>query len=447
MSVHRPNGQSFDFQRENGGWQPDPDVTARLERLEAGDEHGPGWRYIRPDGTRERYDDGGHLTAIRNPQGQEQTLSYTDTPTGLRVTVTDPHGDQLEIRLNDAGTLARSITDAQGRTTAYHYRDGLILTRVDYPDGTSQQYLYEDPDRPWLITGIIDRNGNRSHNVAYDDQGRAVMSERAGGVKRVEVTYNSDGSTTLTNALGKRTTYRFETLHGVKKVVRILSEPTAHTQGTTRDFAYDANGYLVAEMDAEGHSTYYTRDENGLELSRTEALGEPAERTVTTQWDTDLRKPLVVTEGNRETRFTYDEQGRTLSRTVTDLVTGASRTTRYSYNADGRLASVDGPRTDVADVTTYDYDASGRLDRVTNAAGHTTEVVERDAAGRPTLIRDPNGLETWLAYDGRGRLTERTVGGHHPRIRRRRQPRRGHQAQRRDPELHLRCCRPPHRNG
>ncbi|KPV41487.1 hypothetical protein AN478_02655 [Thiohalorhabdus denitrificans] len=409
--ARRPDGRTFAFRRDNGGWHPDPDVTARLRRLTADDEHGPGWVYIRPDHTRERYDGQGRLTALQNPQGKEQTLSYAETAGGPQVTVTDPHGQELRIALNPAGTLPERITDARGRTTEYHYKDGLILTRVDHPDGTATEYLYEDPERPWLITGVLDENGDRSRRVEYDDQGRAIASERGGGAERVEVRYEGDDTTTLTNALGKRTTYRFETLHGVKKIIQEQSRATAHTEATTRDYAYDANGYLIAETDAKGHSTYYTRDENGLELSRTEALGEPAERTVTTQWDTDLRKPRVVTEGDLETRYTYDDEGRTVSRTETDLTTGATRTTRYTYTADGRLKTVDGPRDDVADVTTYRYDAAGRLSRVTNAAGHTTEIVERDGLGRPTLIRDPNGLETAMAYDGRGRLVERSVGG------------------------------------
>ncbi|MFP4615394.1 MAG: DUF6531 domain-containing protein, partial [Thiohalorhabdus sp.] len=409
--ARRPDGRTFTFRRESGAWHPDPDVSARLQRLTADDEDGPGWVYIRPDHTRERYDDEGRLRAIRNAQGQEQTLSYTDTSFGQRVTVTDPHGQRLRIDLNSAGTLPERITDARGRTTEYHYRGGPMLTRVEYPDGTAQEYRYEDDDRPWLITGVIDETGDRSRTVEYDEQGRAIASERGDGAERVEVDYAGDDATTLTNALGKRTTYRFETLHGVKKIIQEQTQATAHTEATTRDYAYDANGFLIAETDAKGHSTYYTRDENGLELSRTEALGEPAERSVTTQWDTDLRKPRVVTEGDLETRYTYDEQGRTVSRTETDLATGETRTTRYTYNADDRLETVDGPRDDVADVTTYRYDADGRLSEVANAAGHTTEIVERDGLGRPTLIRDPNGLETALAYDDRGRLVERSVGG------------------------------------
>ncbi|HKJ71505.1 MAG TPA: DUF6531 domain-containing protein, partial [Gammaproteobacteria bacterium] len=285
VTVHKASGQAFDFRKSGGQWHSDPDVSARLKRV-ANVGGGEGWEYIRPDHGRLYFNGQGRLASIQNPDGQKQTLSYTSTANGQKVTVTDPHGNHLTIELNPAGTLIRRIIDGEGRATEYQYREGGILSRVVYPDGTDQQYLYEDSDRPWLITGIIDRNGQRSHTVEYDDRGRAVMSTLAAGAERVEVSYNDDGTTTLTNALGKRTTYRFRTLHGVEKVVHEETEPTTHTSGTSADYSYDDNGYLVEKTDARGVTTRYTRDQNGLELSRTEGVGTSAEHTVTTEWDT-----------------------------------------------------------------------------------------------------------------------------------------------------------------
>jgi len=40
-------------------------------------------------------------------------------------------------------------------------------------------------------------------------------------------------------------------------------------------------------------------------------------------------------------------------------------TTTNIYNALGLLASVDGPRTDVADITSFDYDAQGNRIKTT----------------------------------------------------------------------------------
>lgn len=89
----------------------------------------------------------------------------------------------------------------------------------------------------------------------------------------------------------------------------------------------------------------------------------------------------------------------------------AERTWSYTYTPEGLVASADGPRTDVADRTTYAYDAQGNRIRITNALGQVTEIPAYDAAGRPLRIVDPNGVETVLGYDLRGRLVSRTVAG------------------------------------
>jgi YD repeat-containing protein len=73
------------------------------------------------------------------------------------------------------------------------------------------------------------------------------------------------------------------------------------------------------------------------------------------------------------------------------------------------LASIDGPRTDVADITAFDYDQSGNLVRVTDALGHETAITAHDGAGRPLTVVDENGIETTLAYTPRRWLATVTV--------------------------------------
>ncbi len=52
-----------------------------------------------------------------------------------------------------------------------------------------------------------------------------------------------------------------------------------------------------------------------MELSRTEADGTPEARTVTTEWHPDFRLPMRISEADKITEFSYDAQGRLLSRT------------------------------------------------------------------------------------------------------------------------------------
>ena len=86
----------------------------------------------------------------------------------------------------------------------------------------------------------------------------------------------------------------------------------------------------------------------------------------------------------------------------------------YTYhpigtNGAGLMATMDGPRTDVADTTSYTYDTDGNLMSVTNPLGHVTQMTDYTDRGQPGKIIDPNGIETILTYHARGWLLAATV--------------------------------------
>ena len=126
----------------------------------------------------------------------------------------------------------------------------------------------------------------------------------------------TDGTTTVTNALGKQTTYHFDLIHGVYKVSRVEGHASAHCAAANQAYTYDANGYPDQVTDWNGRVTDYDYNPRGLEERRVEALNTPEERTITTEWHADFRLPTRITEPGRETELTYDTQGRLLSHTI-----------------------------------------------------------------------------------------------------------------------------------
>ena len=164
-----------------------------------------------------------------------------------------------------------------------------------------------------LLTAIIDERGVGYAAWTYDEQGRAISSEHAGGTEKTLVSYNADGSTTVTNPLGKQTTYQFQTIQGVKHITSIQGEPSPGCPLSNSTFTYDDRGLLKTKTDNKGNLTTYDYNDRGLEISRTEAASTPQARTTTTTWHPEFFLPITVTEPGLVTTYSYDAQGRQLS--------------------------------------------------------------------------------------------------------------------------------------
>lgn len=437
VQATRPDMKGLQFSLMSGQWRPDADVTERLDRLTDGAGNTTGWTLTLADGVVETYSTSGTVTGYRHPSGQTITVLGADTAHALLI---DAHGRSLALDFDARNNLA-SLTDPAGGVTTYTYDAAGNLINVTYPDGGYKTYHYEAPGFPHALTGISDENGHRYATWSYDDQGMAVSSEHAGGAGRVDLTYNADGSTTVTDALGSARTYGFETVLGVVKGTSISQPGGAGCGAASSAMGHDAHGNITTLDDFNSHRTRYWHDmARNLETTRVEGLAvengseviKLETRTFTTDWHPTWRLPAVekTYTGGADSSGTplgtlvktvtssYDASGNLLTRTETDNVRSESRTWTYTYFSMGRIASADGPRTDVADITIYAYypddDADlarrGQLWKITNAMGHVTTFDDYDLHGHVTRTTDPNGLVTTLAYDPRGRLTHRTVG-------------------------------------
>jgi len=379
-----------------------------------------GWELVKAVGQVEKYSSAGKITLITTQEGFTKHFFYNEN--NLLSEVQDHFGNRLIFTYNiDSNIESLTLSD----TTVIHYQyDGNLLTAVIYPDSTPtdgsdnprKQYLYENVQYPNALTGITDENGNRSATWGYSLFERANSSEHADGTDRYTFTYNGldsttgKRSTTVTNPLGKETTYYYQKINGKNRVTDVEGHPSQNCAGANKSNIYDGSGFLTSKTDWNGHITNYQRDAKGHEISRIEAVGTPEEETITTE-RTDYGLPIVVTKSGKATAYTYGAKNQILTQTVTDATTNESRTTTYTYNTFGLMVSRDGPRTDVQDITHYSYDNQGNLATVINALGHASTIVSYDGAGRPLELEDPNTLRSQLEYDARGRLASQTTAG------------------------------------
>jgi len=274
-----------------------------------------GWLYTAENNERFTFDSTGRLTRWTNSGGASQQLTYANGT----VTVTDHLGHSLSFT-EDAQHQPLTLTTSS-LTIKYDYNSNkrlVQLTRTRDGQSEQRQFHYEDSRNTALLTGITDERGVRFATWTYDDKGRAISSEHAGGVERGTVAYNADGSSTVTNELGKSTVYRFVSIGGIKRVSAVEGEASPNCPNSNSTFSYDERGLLKTKTDNKGHLTTYSYNARGLEASRTEAAGTPQARTITTEWHPTLFLPVTVTEPNRITTYSYNAQGRQLSQTITE---------------------------------------------------------------------------------------------------------------------------------
>jgi YD repeat-containing protein len=290
---------------------------------------------------------------------------------------------------------------------------------------SKREYLYNEPEHtanteaPGLLTGIVDENGVRLATYEYDELGRGITTQHAGGVNRYSLAYGSN-ETVVTDPLGTFRTLRFTKIVNALRLEGVDQPGGAGCTAATNRLQYDRAGNVESRTDFNGTVTNYVSS-GPYEYKRTEAVGTPNARTVSTVWDSKTHLPESVFEPNFMTAYTYSSKGLLETKTLqaTNDPTGARgrwvqligvpRTWRFRYNAAGQILSKTGPRTDINDTTTYAYDdATGNLITITNAVGHVIRLSDYDAHGRVRKIVEANGVTTSLAYSPRGWLKVRT---------------------------------------
>ena len=320
--VIRKDGQGLTFAGAPGSniWlATSTDITGQLTSTRDLNGAISGWQYRTLDDQVEQYDAGGRLVTLASRAGLAHTVSYTDTG----VTVTHSLGGSLVYQLDTQGRIT-SAADPAGNRYDYRYNSDGMLQRVVYPGASGEQsYHYENLAFPDLLTGVTDATGNRFATWRYDDRRRAISSQHSGGadLTHFDYTFTDDPlypQTTVTNALGKRTTYHYVRVNGARKVFYVSGHASENCVAANQRYNFDANAFIASYTDWNGNLTTFTRDNRGRELSRTEAVGTPDERQVITRWHPEFNLPEVIVAPGRSTYYTYDDVGNEISRVRVD---------------------------------------------------------------------------------------------------------------------------------
>jgi RHS repeat-associated protein len=384
----RADGQATNFMRSSGSGP-----FAPVE----GDFHGSltqngdsSFTLSFKDGSVHRFSSAGKLLSLVDINGNQTTLTYTS---GKLASIMDPFGRVVTATTDSSGRVL-TLTDGIGKFATYVYGSSGELTSVTYADTSAFHFSYTTANGNLALGSMTDALGNVVESHTYDAQGRALTSEKQGGVEHYSLGYVSDTETDVTDALGHITKYFFDKSKGRNVVTQVQGFCSCGSGSQTQTWTYDNQLNVISHINALGQTATYTYDGDGNELTGTSVLG-----TSTFTYN-QFRETLTATDAmNAVTTNTYDGFGNLLS--VQDAL---NNTTAFTYDTRGELVTMTNAR---GKVTTLTYDTSGNISQTTGALGNITKFTY-DARGRLTSATDALNFKTSYAYDAAGRLNKIT---------------------------------------
>ncbi|MCX4026345.1 hypothetical protein H0A36_14925 [Endozoicomonas sp. SM1973] len=313
IDLHRPSGLVIRLVKQGDKWtSPDQNFVAEQVNIKLEPKDG----YIHngyiitmkivSNGNTEYYFDNGYIYKIQS-RGNTKYF-YQPDGTSDKVIFSSTQSEK-QITLLQGKNGITSIKGKSGQEINYNYDEQGRLSGITNQKRKLKVLHYENADFPYHLTGITDENGVRFATWTYDNQGRAISSEHAGGKEKITLEFHDNNSTTVTNPLGKKTTYHFQQFNGVNKVVRVEGHQSTNCAAANKEYSYYPNGLLKTKTDWKGNTTEYKYNDQGLQTEKTEAAGTPQARTITTEWDIEKRLPLKTSDGQLETLYQYNDKG------------------------------------------------------------------------------------------------------------------------------------------
>jgi RHS repeat-associated protein len=366
------------------------------------------------------YDGSGRVATRADGVGATFTYAYTvpspvagetqqTTVWDPRRTASEPVGGETTWGFDQFHRLVRRTNEA-GKDRKWTYDLKGFLQQINYEDSSAEVFTNDDNGNAVAKT---DRWGKTTYFV-FDAKNRVTEVRDARSADKDDTTYRT---TTVYNALGNVeritppaplgetvTSYtdgsETPVPAGGTVPVGLPKQVTSPLGGQTTT-SYNAKGDVTRIVDPAGKTTNITYDELGREISRT---------------DTGIGIPVGATWSK-----TYDKVSRVLTETeptVTNVVTAASRQRRTTntYDPNGNLTqSQDGPVTAVAadpprtQAFTYDNNDRELTRTVTVGVTAITSTKEYDRNGNVIAAIDQEGRRFETAYNSRNLETTRTL--------------------------------------
>ncbi len=364
------------------------------------------------------FDNAYRLTSISDPLNHTTTFAY-DLMSNL-TSRTDALGNPTNYEYDDFNRLKKIIyppatsgwarleesmtydklgnvktrVDTAGRTTSYDYDGASRLLKITDPLQQLTQFEYNLRSQ---MTKVKDAN-NQDYVFTYDALGRELSQTRAGSTMIYE--YDAVGNRTKrTDYMGRITTYEFDVLDRLKKIVYGLPNGPNLPPNLQATYDYDDLSRLTSAVNEAG-TVAFTYDNRNRVKTTTDVFGHVIEYS----YDANGNRSQLKLDGVVHTTYNYNA-----ANLLTTLADDASQNFTFTYDLANKLTS----RTMPNGVTsTFDYDGVSRLTRLrhqTSAATIVDNNFAYTAANQIGQIAELAQTKTF-SYDNVNRLTGMTNG-------------------------------------
>ena len=355
----------------------------------------------------------GELSRVRDMADNETYYAYDKNGWLASVSRSVPGGKQPLLRINydPRGNPVEYLRlDAEGKVatiTKLSYNSSRDLTAVDNGE-QSMSFSYNNFGRPTQTSDIF----NRAAKFEYDKYNRLKAATAPNGIRMV---------------------YAYTAAGMVSEIKRFASLDEQELLSSLK-ISYDADGYVVACTDNQGHVKKLEHDSMGRVIAEYfpdntavkysySVLGQlhkvidQNKNPIAFEWNKFGSLGEKTTAENQVTDYSYDKYG-LLQSVISKLKNSqsADREIKYSYDAFDRVTAID---YGAGQIKTFKYDSWGKVLQTTQTEDKKVSIADFqydqfDRLAKKTVTTDAGnnvvsktGFE--YAYDRYGKRTERLV--------------------------------------
>ncbi|WP_288394140.1 RHS repeat-associated core domain-containing protein [uncultured Vagococcus sp.] len=303
---------------------------------------------------------GKNTTTTTNANGVSETITYDDRYQTIKHVFGDGKSEEYSYNKDNQRT---KVIDRAGKATYYSYDTFGNTTEVSYPNGTKEYFAYNTGNQ------LIKETNTSNQVTTYEYNPQGLVSKVTHPMNQTEEFYYDS----VGQLIKKKTTDDvIEEYQYTQGLVTSVYRGSQLVEG----YEYDANGQLLAEIDAAGNKTTYKRNSRGEVVSETNSTGHTSS-------------------------MTYDAEGNVL--TETDF---NGHVTKNEYDAIGQVIKQTNP---LGAIKTLEYDGVGNVIAETDFNGNQTRY-EYDEVDQLIKEISPTGIETTYRYDVLGNQIEKKIG-------------------------------------